>query len=383
MTAGTRSKGRGDQVSPGLPRPGAGRLPGARLHARGQPRLRLVCRHRPLGGWLKKARLAARSETLLSRRRPDDVLEFDELWSFVRRRRRTRSGSGWPCAAGRARSSPSPSATAAEVTCQRPVAAGPARLPAAAVLHGLLGRLRQGDPDEQHQATDKGGADATMSSARTYAAAAPGPVRAPDALFSKSADAQGLPGPSAITTGGRRHATTTEIRPLPTLTQEVYDSKVPKSPVSARVENLQKRAELRWESSQKRPFLKGEDVHIGQYKAVMLDQGFRRTASHRSYRKPFRSLPRSCASVGKRPSPTVQPNVNAKASTPGSRNVISNVRSTTGFALPDQLIQPRLDHRAVALGVDVTPVGCDGRPPVDGARGIAPAVPRAAGPMTR
>ena len=48
-----------------------------------------------------------------------------------------------------------------------------------------------------------------------------------------------------------------------------------------------------------------------------------------------------------------QPNVKANASTPGSRNSISNVSIHDRFRLPDQLIQPLIDGRAVAVLVDV------------------------------
>ena len=48
--------------------------------------------------------------------------------------------------------------------------------------------------------------------------------------------------------------------------------------------------------------------------------------------------------------------MNAKASTPGPRNSISNWRSAMGFGLSDQLVQTLFGHRAVALLVDVDAV---------------------------
>ena len=60
-----------------------------------------------------------------------------------------------------------------------------------------------------------------------------------------------------------------------------------------------------------------------------------------------------------------QPKVNAKASTPGSRNSISNCRSAMGFWLSDQLIQPLFRHRAVALIVDISAVSSARRLSID------------------
>ena len=48
--------------------------------------------------------------------------------------------------------------------------------------------------------------------------------------------------------------------------------------------------------------------------------------------------------------------MNAKASTPGPRNSISNCRSAMGFGLSDQLVQPLFGHCAVALLVNVSSV---------------------------
>ena len=57
------------------------------------------------------------------------------------------------------------------------------------------------------------------------------------------------------------------------------------------------------------------------------------------------------------------PNVKAYASTPASRNSISNVRSSMEPGLPEQLIQPLLVDCAISLLVHVGPVR--------GARGFA------------
>ena len=56
--------------------------------------------------------------------------------------------------------------------------------------------------------------------------------------------------------------------------------------------------------------------------------------------------------------------MNAYASTPGSRNAISNVRSAIDAVLADQLVQPLLGHGPVALLVDVDSVVGAGLLPV-------------------
>ena len=66
-----------------------------------------------------------------------------------------------------------------------------------------------------------------------------------------------------------------------------------------------------------------------------------------------------------------QPKVNANASTPGSRNSISNSAIGDGPRLADQLIQPLLAHRAVALLVNVDAVRGARRLSIDAAREIA------------
>jgi hypothetical protein len=57
--------------------------------------------------------------------------------------------------------------------------------------------------------------------------------------------------------------------------------------------------------------------------------------------------------------------VKTYASTPVSRNAISNVRSVIDPGSRTQLIGPWLDQRSPALLVDVQPVGCAGRFAVD------------------
>jgi hypothetical protein len=54
------------------------------------------------------------------------------------------------------------------------------------------------------------------------------------------------------------------------------------------------------------------------------------------------------------------PNVNTKASTPASRNSISNRRSTIGLGLADQLVHPLVVGAAIAALVDVDAVGSAG-----------------------
>jgi hypothetical protein len=60
-----------------------------------------------------------------------------------------------------------------------------------------------------------------------------------------------------------------------------------------------------------------------------------------------------------------QPNVNAKASTPESKNSVSSCRSAMGFA-SDQRIQPRFGNRAVALDINVDSVSSVRRLAIEG-----------------
>ena len=63
--------------------------------------------------WLKEKADSLPEMTPLAEAQPDDVLELDELWSFVESKK-TNDGFGYPCVVGHARLFPTSSATVAK-----------------------------------------------------------------------------------------------------------------------------------------------------------------------------------------------------------------------------------------------------------------------------